>query len=222
MNRHLRTSLILVMMLSLTGATDGNNISIAQTKDTQLQFNKTYELASITDITVKEDSKVEVKEIKVDESWYIPSIPMDYEEQKFLYKQCEKFNYPYLLALAQIKYESSYDQSTRGSSGEIGMYQILPSWDRYLEQELNKKIDLKDSFTNLECGLLLMYYNSLNYKDEGDYEKYIKSLNVYNMGSANYNRYCKSNAYDRWHYGKNIWATYMQFKKGNFDYDARK
>lgn len=217
-----RTPAIFLMSVILMTTGAENNVSIAQTKDTQFQINKTYELASITDITVKEDSKVEVKEIKVDESWYIPSIPMDYEEQKFLYKQCEKFNYPYLLALAQIKYESSYNQSTIGSSGELGMYQILPSWDKYLEQELNKKIDLKDSFTNLECGLLLMYYNSLNYKDEGDYEKYIKSLNVYNMGSSNYTKYCKSNAYDKWHYGKNIWATYIQFKKDNFDYDARK
>lgn len=208
--RHLRRSFVLAFtLLMLTGAVKSEP-SIAQEimKDDKV-------------VTIVSDSKVvETKEV-IDE-WYIPQIKMDYEEQKFLHSLCEKTNYPYFLALAQIKYESGFKSDCVGSSGELGYMQILPSWNKYLEQELNKKIDLNDSYSNLESGILLMRYNVLAQDKYDGREMYIRSLNVYNQGSSNYRNYCKNNVWDSWHYGKNIWKIYQEYLKGNYDYEVRK
>lgn len=209
----LKLSVITMTILianTLCGGT--NNVSIAQEKVYQVQPVKVIEVAKVSTEEVK----------KVEENWYIAEIPMDYEEQKFLYKLCEKVGYPYELVIAQVKYESNFKSDCVGSSGELGYMQILPSWDKYLEQELNKKINLKDSFDNLESGVLLMRYNTFAQDKYEGREMYIRALNVYNFGSSNYRNFCKNNAYDSWHYGKNIWKIYQEYLKGNYEYEVRK
>lgn len=212
--RHLRTSLMLVVVLSLTGAIE-NIISIAQTTE-QVQINTELRneilVASI-------DKDIKVTEKVVDE-WYIPDIKLSYDEQKFLHSLCEKFDVPYNLMLAQIRCESNFDNSLIGSCGDTGYFQILPSWDDYLEQEFNRKINIKDNYDNLESGTFLMYNNLLSakkYKD--DKEKYTRALNAFNQGGQSSLNYAKRNGWNSWHYGNRVYKCFQEYEKGDYKYD---
>lgn len=211
----LKLSASLVAILIATTLSEGTiNVSIAQTQE------KTYQ---IQNEKVTKVSSMVVKNAEKEESfWYIEELPMNYEEQKFLYKLCERFEMPYNLLLAQIRCESNFNNTVIGSSGDTGYMQILPSWDKYLEQELNRKVNLKDSFDNLESGTLLLYYNILSAKEYDGKEKYIRALNAYNQGGQNSLSYAKRNGYNAWHYGKRIYKTFQEYEKGNYSYDPYK
>lgn len=210
MTKYLRTSILVAMLL--TGTTTNNSIALIQEKVLPLQPTKVVEIEKASVIGGKS------LEIKEDVS-YIEKLPMDYEEQKFLYKLCERFQIPYNLILAQIRCESNFNNDTIGTCGDTGYMQILPSWDKYLEQELNRKVDLKDSFDNLESGVLLLYYNLLSAKEYDGKEKYIRALNAYNQGGKNSLEYAKRNGWNAWGYGKRVYKTFQEYEKGNYSYD---
>lgn len=219
MTKYLRIGVSLALIAMLTGTTELN--SIAQINYTtpkvyQVQTEKLYQIASISDTTEKS------KEVKIEDVWYIKEIPMDYEEQKFLHSLCERFDIPYTLMLAQIRCESNFDNSLIGSCGDTGYFQILPSWDKYLEQELSRKVNLKDSFDNLESGTLLMYYNLLSAKDYEGKEKYVRALNAFNQGGQSSLNYARRNGYNAWHYGKRIYKCFQEYESGNYSYDPYK
>ena len=210
MNSRLRTMAVCVLMglSSATGATE--NVSIAQIQETRIQ---TTMVTKIEEFVVAQ---------KIDESWYYPNIPIDREVQRFVHSYSERTKIPELLIYAQIKCESNFKSDLIGSDGDTGYLQILKSNQKFLEREMKREINLLDEYDNIESGMLLLYYNLSNLEDYNGKEKYIRALNVYNMGSSNYNRVAKNKGWNSWHYGKRVYACYEQYLEGNFDYDPYK
>lgn len=210
MNLRLRTMAVCVLMglSSTTGATE--NVSTAQIQETRVQVNV---VAKVEEFTITQ---------KIDESWYYPNIPIDREVQKFVHSYSERTKIPELLVYAQIKCESNFDPNLIGEDGDTGYLQILKSNQKFLEREMKREVNLLDEYDNIESGMLLLYYNLSNLEDFNGKEKYIRGLNVYNMGSSNYNRVARSKGWNSWHYGKRVYACYEQYLEGNFSYDPYK
>ena len=222
MKNHLRTISILALITMLTGATE--NLSIAQSTDylkevQNLNTTEIYQLAMV-------DKKEVKKEIK--EEWYINELEeqfgFNYEQQKFLYKECNRRGVPYKLMLAQIRCESRFDNTLVGSDGDMGYFQIIRSiWQDYLEQELNRDISLKNSLDNLECGTLLMQYALISAdKYDTEKEQTIRALNAYNQGGQSSINYARRNGWNSWHYGKRVYKCFQEYKDGNYSYDPYK
>lgn len=104
-------------------------------------------------------------------------IPVEYQE--YIRKAANKTGFPYQNVIAAILLtESNANMLVRGSSGEIGLMQIMPSTFQMLKKKYNLKeteSDLYDPEFNIYVGTLLL---KDNYKFLGSLEKTIKAYNV--------------------------------------------
>jgi soluble lytic murein transglycosylase-like protein len=189
-----------------------------------LQFNKTYELASITDVTVKEDSKVEVKEVKevkVDESWYVSEIPLTKEQQKYVIKLCEQYKFDPFLIYAVMKQESNYNIKCESETSDFGIMQINKCNFKWLEEQLGKDLKFLTFEDNVMDGIYMLdhYRNAWKYSQAEDERKHmIYYLNSYNMGVKGYKSFVASRGgkYNR-EYSSDILETYKNYLNGNFE-----
>lgn len=215
---------LLSIILLTTGA--NSNVSIAQSTDYLAKYqnvdaSEMYQLA----MTDKKETK---KEIRIEDEWYINELDeqfgFNYEQQKFLYKECSRRGVPYKLMLAQIRCESRFDNNLIGSNNDVGYFQIIKNiWQDYLEQELNRDVNLKNDLDNLECGTLLMQYALIGAdKYDTEKEQTIRALNAYNQGGQTSIAYAKRNGWNSWHYGKRVYKCFQEYKDGNYSYDPYK
>lgn len=91
---------------------------------------------------------------------------------------------PFFL-LSIISHESQFDRKARGSHGEIGLMQILPSTAKWLSLRLglNSEADLEDPSTNVRLGAAYLSQLRKSFKRQGN-----RYMAAYNMGSRNVRR----------------------------------
>lgn len=104
-----------------------------------------------------------------------------------------------MFLLAVIKTESKFDLEARGSHGEIGLMQVLPSTAAWLAPQAGvpNGFDLTDPAVNIRLGAT--YFAQLRRSFGGRTPRYV---GAYNMGSLNVRRLLASNIEPREYPGK--------------------
>ena len=99
---------------------------------------------------------------------------------RFMRYYCDVYGCPFHLAMATAKVESNFDQSVVGSSGEVGMMQILPGPDGKYHNALYMETGMDPTTYegNIACGC---YVLGKYYRMYGDEEK---ASMAYNMGEG--------------------------------------
>lgn len=95
-----------------------------------------------------------------------------------------------MFLLAVIKTESKFDLEARGSHGEIGLMQVLPSTAAWIAPQagIPAQFDLTDPAINIRIGAT--YFAQLRRSFGGRTPRYV---GAYNMGSLNVRRLLASN-----------------------------
>lgn len=227
MNKHLRIALLMVIAISLTGATELNKNSIAQTTE-QVQINTELRneilVASI-------DKDIKVTEKVVDE-WYVEYLDKTYgltkSKQEFIYKTAKNFDLEYELVLSFAKVESNYDVKceTVSESNDVGLFQVNKFWIKSMSEKYNRKIDLHDFEDNtiVACDILSQCFKDWGkYKKEDQHRYFLLSVNSYNAGTRNIKKHYVSrggNIRNR-EYGQMIEDTYEAYLKGDWEFEVR-
>lgn len=104
--------------------------------------------------------------------------------QKAIFAAAKKYRFDPIFIAAIIQTESSFDPKARGTSGEVGLMQLMPdtaSWIAQKEkvQYKNKK-SLENPVTNIELGVAYMAFLRDYFKKNPS--RYIAA---YNMGAQN-------------------------------------
>ncbi len=103
---------------------------------------------------------------------------------KIILSESEKYDFDPIFILAIIKSESGFDPDARGSSGEIGLMQLVPKTAKWIASLYHlswKGIKtLKDPVNNIRIGIA--YLAHLRSEFSGQSQLY---LAAYNMGSSN-------------------------------------
>ena len=101
--------------------------------------------------------------------------------------QSAKFNFDPFFLMAVIQNESSFNPIAKGTSGEIGLMQILPTTGKWLAKKFKMKwrdkSDLENPIFNIKLGAV--YLNTLRDKFNNHGQLY---LAAYNMGPRNVRR----------------------------------
>lgn len=113
-----------------------------------------------------------------------------------------------LFLMAVITTESHFNPKVRGSHGEIGLMQILPSTAAWLAPQAgidSAKIDLEDPSTNIRIGAT--YFAQLRKRFNNHGTRYVSA---YNMGVANVRRLVASNVEPK-EYSSKVLGNYRAF-----------
>jgi soluble lytic murein transglycosylase-like protein len=118
------------------------------------------------------------EEIQEDPIQQIPKydIPLSAELQEFTYEKCVQYDVDYIMVLAIMQKESTF-QSDLVYEGNYGLMQINRSNHKYLKEHLGTT-DFLDPKQNIEAGVFWLsgiYQNNTNPE---------KILMVYNMGGS--------------------------------------
>lgn len=91
---------------------------------------------------------------------------------------------PFFL-LSVIAHESHFDRTAKGSHGEVGLMQILPSTANWIAARngMSKDFDLQDPSTNIRLGATYLAQLRKSFKRNGT-----RYMAAYNMGSRNVRR----------------------------------
>ena len=90
------------------------------------------------------------------ESFYIKSIKMPKEHQKYLYNLCKKRGLDYLKVLAIISLESNFNSKLVNNSGDYGYMQINKVNHKYLSETLGTENAPLDPYVNLNWGTYML------------------------------------------------------------------
>lgn len=111
-------------------------------------------------------------------------VPLDYDLQVYIIQTCEDLNIDAAVVMAMIFFESSYDATSIGDSGEsFGLMQVQPRWNSERIERLGVT-DLLDPYQNVSVGIDLLA--ELLDKHDGNTEK---ALIEYNAGAPNAYKY---------------------------------
>lgn len=102
-------------------------------------------------------------------------IPLDYDVQRYIYKQCKKDDDFYCFIIAIIDQESGFDEKEVSYTNDYGLMQINACNHDDLQDKYGKK-NFLDPYDNVYCGIRIIrgYLKEYEYKN--------LSLMVYNMG----------------------------------------
>ncbi|MGE4233943.1 MAG: lytic transglycosylase domain-containing protein [Bacteriovoracia bacterium] len=105
-------------------------------------------------------------------------------------EESAKYRLDPLFLMAVIRTESSFSPEVRGSSGEIGLMQLLPKTAKWIISKTNLELkgNLKDPVENIKIGAA--YFSYLRDKFSANAAHYIAA---YNMGTTNVYRALASN-----------------------------
>lgn len=104
-------------------------------------------------------------------------LPINYEEQKFLYALSKDYNISYPFVLGLIECESSFDKNVISKTRDYGLMQINEINHNWLRDNL-KVDDMLEPYNNIRGG---MYILSKLFEKYGSEDKV---LMAYNMGEA--------------------------------------
>jgi soluble lytic murein transglycosylase len=102
--------------------------------------------------------------------------------------ESERYGFDPIFLLAVIQNESSFNPLARGTSGEVGMMQILPATARWIAEREGWKLKitakrLRDPVMNIKVGAAYLSYLRKQFDSHGRLY-----LSAYNMGVTNVNR----------------------------------
>jgi soluble lytic murein transglycosylase len=108
-----------------------------------------------------------------------------YRVAKTILEESKKYGYDPIFLLAVIKNESGFNPTVRGTSGEIGLMQILPSTAEWLKAAnrwkwKNTESVLRDPVMNVRIGSAYIDYLRKQFDSHGRLY-----LSAYNMGPGN-------------------------------------
>lgn len=126
------------------------------------------------------------------ESFYIKSLPMPYEHQKYLYEMTKKRGLDYKETLAFIGHESEFNPNAQGANN-YGYFQISSVNHSSLASKLGTKVTPFDPYVNINWGT---YMISELYKKYGNKDAV---LSAYNKGEGGYAKTGKATAYIQKH-----------------------
>ena len=126
------------------------------------------------------------------DSFYIKSIAMPYEHQKYLYEMTKKRGLDYLETLAFIGHESEFNPNAKGANN-YGYFQISSVNHTHLSGKLGTKNAPFDPYVNINWGT---YMISDLYKKYGNKDAV---LSAYNKGEGGYAKTGKATAYIQKH-----------------------
>lgn len=102
-------------------------------------------------------------------------IPLDYDVQRYIYRQCKHNDDLYCFIMAMIEQESGFDAGEVSSTNDYGLMQINSCNHEKLQDKYGRK-DFLDPYDNVYCGIRIIrgYLKEFKYKN--------LSLMAYNMG----------------------------------------
>jgi soluble lytic murein transglycosylase len=112
--------------------------------------------------------------------------------------------------MAVIESESSFNPLAKGTSGEIGMMQILPETARWIAKREGWKIKitskcLRDPVMNIKIGAAYLAYLRKHFDSHGRLY-----LSAYNMGATNVNRALAHQVWPR-EYPVRVMGKYLEY-----------
>lgn len=133
-------------------------------------------------------------------SWYKKSIPLSYDEQKYLYNLCVQRGLDYKEMLAVIKHESSFNKKAVGGSN-YGYFQVNKLNHANLAKKLKTKVAPFDPYVNMNWGTSMLADLTNKYKKKGLKGNALKEavLSAYNKGEGGYARTGKAVSYIKKH-----------------------
>jgi soluble lytic murein transglycosylase-like protein len=126
------------------------------------------------------------------DSFYIKSLPMPYEQQKYLYDMAKKRGLDYKETLAFIGHESEFNSHAKGGSN-YGYFQINSVNHSHLSRTLGTKVAPFDPYVNINWGTYML---SELYKK---YHNKNAVLSAYNKGEGGYAKTGLATAYIQKH-----------------------
>ncbi|WP_042349766.1 transglycosylase SLT domain-containing protein [Bacillus massiliigorillae] len=133
-------------------------------------------------------------------AWYSKSIPLTYNEQKYLYDLCVMRGLDYKEMLAVIKHESSFNKKAMSGSN-YGYFQINKVNHATLAKKLKTKVAPYDPYVNMNWGTYMMADLTNKYKKKGLKGNALRDavLSAYNKGEGGYARTGKAVSYIKKH-----------------------
>ena len=141
---------------------------------------------------------------------------LNYSESQFMIDKCREKDIDLFLLLGLLKKESGFDPNTTGSSGEIGLGQLMEKTARYYSNKLGYEYDKEAVYEptrNIDLAIEhLSYLNQLYSGDEH------KMLTAYNRGSKGLENYINAKRspfeeYSMSTYSVDVLAYRDEFKK---------
>ena len=131
-------------------------------------------------------------------------VPLSKELQEYTYKQCKYDKELYLLVMAIMQTESSFEADSIGIDGhDLGLMQIRDCNLAALEEKFGS-IDLMNPYDNIKCGVSMIkeLYEKYEYKN--------LALMAYNCGEAGAKKLWKKGIYST-EYSKKVTEYYDSF-----------
>lgn len=155
------------------------------------------------------NSKVQAEEqepiINLEDVKIYYDVPLDFEVQDYLFKQCEKYDVPVELVLALIKKESNFKANAISRTNDYGLMQINKVNHKSLKKELGVT-DFLDAKQNILCGVYILSGHLKSV--DGDIHK---ALMQYQFGIAGAKRLWRKNIYSSKH-SRSVVKLYEQYK----------
>lgn len=130
---------------------------------------------------------------------------------KAIIEESNKYDIDPIFVASVIKTESSFNHLAVGTSGEIGLMQLMPNTGEYIAKRIKLKFNgaktLRDPVKNIKIGVAYIHY--LRTKFGNDAKKYIPA---YNMGPGKFKKAFASGERPVI-YGNKILKFYEQFYK---------
>lgn len=172
---------------------------------------------------IKEEERVQAEEdarIRAEEKkFYIESIPLTKNIQKFIKDESKESNLNYFLILAIIKCESDFKTNdtsyNKNGTYDTGLMQVNSSNKAWANELVGRELNLKNPKDNIEAGISIFnhYYSYWERKGYSGRELLLRGLNSYNMGINGLKKYMsRGNDYDDWYYGNKILKNMNKIK----------
>jgi soluble lytic murein transglycosylase len=121
--------------------------------------------------------------------------------------------------MAVIQNESSFNTDATGTSGEVGLMQIMPATGEWLADKFNykwtSKHDLQDPIYNIRLGTKFLAY----LRNEFDSHSQLY-LAAYNMGSGNVRKALRSKIWPK-DYPIAVMKRYVRYHRNLYDYSKQ-
>ena len=126
---------------------------------------------------------------------------------KTIIEEANKYEMDPLFLTSIIMHESSFNPTSIGLVGEIGLMQIRPTTAKWLndKHKIVKKVNLKNPIINIKIGAFFL--NQLRSKFDNNSRNY---MSAYNMGAAKLRQKLKENVKPK-EYAGNVMKHYVKY-----------
>lgn len=130
-------------------------------------------------------------------------IPLDYDVQIYIYKQCKYDKSLYCLIIAMIEQESDFDEKEVSHTNDYGLMQINACNHDDLQKKYGRK-DFIDPYDNVYCGIRIIrgYLKEFEHKN--------LALMAYNMGRYGARKLWRDGIYNS-RYSESVMEKYRKY-----------